>query len=1143
METTECRPRESWGCWSMDVGGEYVDLDGRRFYRLSGYHHLRPFLFTLVNSTDVWFYMSSDGGLTAGRGNRDHALFPYVTDDKLADTSAATGGVTIARIHHRDGTECWEPLSPLGKADPRASRALYKDSLGTSVVFEETRLDLGLRLRVMWATSGRFGVVRQTRLVAIGSEPVSLTLVDGVHNLLPPFMGSKIQNVFSNLLDAYKRAELHRATGQATYWMGSRLTDRAEPSEALLGTVCWQLGLPDAAVLLEDTQLHAFRLGEPLHPAAETRGQRGAYLLQTMLTLSPGEERTWEIVADTDQDAADVVALRAQLDAPEELSCALALDLAQGREEVRALVATADGIQAGGNEIACRHHQANVLFNIMRGGVFSNGYRIETRDLREFVHRRSPLTADRCSAALAALPSYLPAGDLHQVARDSRDPDLRRLLLEYLPLVFSRRHGDPSRPWNVFSLPAPAGDGSALTGYQGNWRDILQNWEALAWSFPEYVESMIVVLLNAITLDGYNPYRLSRNGIDWETPDPSDPWANIGYWGDHQIVYLHALVRAAEAFFPGRIPALLRSRNFTCADVPYRIRPFADILRDPRATVDFDSARAGLIAERERREGADGRLVHDAKGELVRVTGVEKLLLLLLAKLVNLVPGGGIWMNTQRPDWNDANNALVGIGLSVVTLAQLRGYLEDMIGILGDSPGGFEVTAELAELLEDVLQHLGEQLDPTDEIQRLDVMTALGEAGARYRQHVYAGLSGRRVTVDRDWVLALVERARQAVDSTLASNRREEGLYHSYNLLRLGENAASVDRLPVMLEGQVAVLASGFLLPEESARLARALRESDLYDPVRGTYLLYPDRDLPGFVQRNEFEVGPEHGLVEDLVLAGDRSIVSRDILGYYHFAGGIRHSGDLREALAALRQDPRFADRVESGAPAVLELFEDTFRHSRFTGRSGSFFGYEGLGSVYWHMVGKLQVALLEAHAHAVETGAPPGVRQQLSEAYREVRAGMGFQQSPRQYGAFPADAYSHSPASGGARQPGMTGQVKESILARFGELGLRVVEGRITFRSPLLDPEEWSGIPTVLNYLDVAGRRRSLDVPVGALAFTFCQVPIRYQRGQAPRVTVHLATGDRVELGDGLVDADLSRSVFQRDGRVRQIDVIVPA
>ena len=41
---------------------------------------------------------------------------------------------------------------------------------------------------------------------------------------------------------------------------------------------------------------------------------------------------------------------------------------------------------------------------------------------------------------------------------------------------------------------------------------------------------------------------------------------------------------------------------------------------------------------------------------------------LSLAKICNYVPGAGIWLNTQRPEWNDANNALAGFGLSMVTV-------------------------------------------------------------------------------------------------------------------------------------------------------------------------------------------------------------------------------------------------------------------------------------------------------------------------------------------------------------------------------------------------------------------------------------------------------------------------------------------
>jgi hypothetical protein len=53
----------------------------------------------------------------------------------------------------------------------------------------------------------------------------------------------------------------------------------------------------------------------------------------------------------------------------------------------------------------------------------------------------------------------------------------------------------------------------------------------------------------------------------------------------------------------------------------------------------------------------------------------EKLAIILLAKAGSLLPGGGLWLHTQRPEWNDANNALVGNGLSVVTLAHLRRLL------------------------------------------------------------------------------------------------------------------------------------------------------------------------------------------------------------------------------------------------------------------------------------------------------------------------------------------------------------------------------------------------------------------------------------------------------------------------------------
>ena len=53
--------------------------------------------------------------------------------------------------------------------------------------------------------------------------------------------------------------------------------------------------------------------------------------------------------------------------------------------------------------------------------------------------------------------------------------------------------------------------GEKVLDYQGNWRDIFQNWEALAYSYPQFIDGMIYRFLNASTFDGYNPYRLTKD--------------------------------------------------------------------------------------------------------------------------------------------------------------------------------------------------------------------------------------------------------------------------------------------------------------------------------------------------------------------------------------------------------------------------------------------------------------------------------------------------------------------------------------------------------------------------------------------------------------------------------------------------------
>ena len=320
----------------------------------------------------------------------------------------------------------------------------------------------------------------------------------------------------------------------------------------------------------------------------------------------------------------------------------------------------------------------------MRGGTFARGYSIESERFSSFVGDRNADVAERHAAWLAELPESIDVTELRNRATDVGDADLIRLAHEYLPLSFSRRHGDPSRPWNQFAIRVRDHDGAPLLTYQGNWRDIFQNWEALCRTFPSYLPSVIAKFLNASTADGFNPYRITSDGIDWEVPEPDNPWSGIGYWGDHQIVYLYRLLDTQRNHDPAWLPAELDRQAYSFADVPYRLAPFEQLVQDPKDTIEFDVQAAADVAERIDRIGADGRLVAGADGGIVHVTLLEKLLIPALSKLSNLVPRGGIWMNTQRPEWNDANNALVGFGLSMVTLAHLRRYLQLLDEIIGD---------------------------------------------------------------------------------------------------------------------------------------------------------------------------------------------------------------------------------------------------------------------------------------------------------------------------------------------------------------------------------------------------------------------------------------------------------------------------
>jgi hypothetical protein len=340
-----------------------------------------------------------------------------------------------------------------------------------------------------------------------------------------------------------------------------------------------------------------------------------------------------------------------------------------------------------------------------------------------------------------------------------------------------------------------------------------------------------------------------------------------------------------------------------------------------------------------------------------------------------------------------------------------------------------------------------------------------------------------------------------------------------------------------MLEGQVAALSSGKIDADRAIEILETLFESPLYRSDQNSFLLYPMERAQVFLSRNRLSGSEVRGnpLLAALVAAKDKSIIVPDSEGDFHFHPSFSKAADLQLALdkLALIGGRTLVEMSESSRQSVLDLYETLFQHRRFTGRSGAMHAYEGIGSVYWHMIGKLLVAAQECFWHAVESDQLITQRNRLGELYYQIRDGLGFNKTAGQYGAFPTDPHSHTPASGGARQPGMTGQVKEEILRRFGELGIRIQNGQLHFRPHLLRRREFLLAPATF---------QSIKLDIGSLAFTYCGVPIVYRLGDSPMQIRIIQDGNTRSLATDSLTAAQSEQLFQRTKSIRRIEVDVP-
>ena len=1131
-----------------DIDGTLVNIDNEVYYKISNSDKMRPFFMSIVSDSNHWMFISSNGSLTAGRKNSEFALFPYYTDDKITEAAEITGSKSIFQVLKNDTVHVWEPFSDRFAEKFKTTRNLYKNEYGNKVLFEEINHDLELTFQYQWNSTNTFGFIKKSKLINTASTAVEVNILDGIQNILPYGVGSDLQNASSNLVDAYKRSELEKSSGLGIYALSAIIVDKAEPSEALKANIVWSLGLENPKHLLSSLQLDSFRKQYEIQEETDVKAEKGAYFVNSQIVLSAQEHKEWLLVAEVNKNHSAIAKLINKIKANDGLLELIDEKIEKGTTRLIALNAASDGLQLSADKFRDTRHFANTLFNIMRGGIFDNNYQIEKWDFKNYLAKANKKVARTTEEQVGKLPETFSLSVLQELSHQVDDTNFRRLCFEYMPLKFSRRHGDPSRPWNKFSINTKSEiDGSKILDYEGNWRDIFQNWEALAHSYPAFIESMIHKFLNATTFDGYNPYRVTKGGFDWEIIEPDDPWSYIGYWGDHQVIYLLKFLEFIEKHQPEKLATLFDKDLFVYANVPYKIKSYEALLENPKDTIEFDEALDHKIREQRVELGADGALLRDENRFIVKVNFIEKILATTLAKFSNFIPEGGIWMNTQRPEWNDANNALVGSGVSMVTLYYLRRFMKFFDTIIVQSNlETVEVSKELVTFFDAILStfkdHQKSLSGRINDTERKLILDALGTAGSSYRNQVYTNaFSGRKETISISDLKDFITISLQYLEHSISVNKREDNLYHAYNLMTVNnDNSVSISYLDEMLEGQVAVLSSKYLSSEESLSVLNAMKSSKLFRPDQYSYLLYPYKELKGFIERNTISAVAisTSKLLQQLVADENVQILEKDVNGVYHFNGNFKNANDLKAALEELSESS-YTELIGQDTPRVLQIFEEVFNHKAFTGRSGTFYGYEGLGSIYWHMVSKLQLAVLETCNVAIESNQDAAIVGNLLEHYYEINAGIGVHKSPKLYGAFPTDPYSHTPAGKGAQQPGMTGQVKEDVLSRFGELGVTVSDGKLGFNPCLLRKNEFLKESKIFHYVALPKKQDSILISENSLCFTYCQVPVIYTIAEEDSLTVNLNNGKTKTFETLSLDTETSKQVFSRNGEIIQINV----
>ena len=751
------------------MGNYRLEDDGT--FSIADFQRCKPFTSFLpgiagLQGVPLWvFYVNRGQAITSfGIENKDHPIMEFQPANKAYQLTPLTGFRTFLKLKRGNEAQFYEPFAAWRQAED-ASQVMHIRPHELELEETSPAFELQTIVRYYSLPQENFaGLVRQVTLTNLGSKPVTVDLLDGMPALIPYGVSNPLLKELNRTIEA---------------WMEVYNLEKKLPFYRLRATVvdAEQVGLYEAG---------HFALG---------------------FSDQPGENRLLPVLVDPavvfGQDTSFFSPegfLRQPL--PELLSTA---QITTGRTPCAFFAAHSD--LAPGQSVTLNSlygHVSNQASNESQSSrLLQPGYMAGKREeARRLIDDLTGVIATKSGHAI--FDAYCRQTFLDNVVRGGWPVMLSDRKQPRVYYVYSRRHGDPERDYNAFSL-AP----EYYSQGNGAYRDVNQNRRSDTFFNTEVGDYNIRAFMSLIQADGYNPLIIqgskftltedrrdkvlaSVKDMEWLEAILAVPFTpgrliavitehrvgmrvpfkeflekvfsnstqhteasfGEGYWIDHWIYNLD-LIEGYLSIFPDRQEDLLFGRP----DIPFyesshvvlpRLKKYvlADGVPHQLGSVVEDKDKAGQIKAR---TDLPGWLRGDhGQGEIYRTTLFNKLVCLALIKFSSLDPWGmGIEMEAGKPGWYDALNGLPALfGSSLPETYELRRLLNFLRkAIKSGGTKKIRLPVEVAILLREILAGLdtyNHQASPNRDFIYWDAASTARES---YREAIRLGFNGEEQSI------------------------------------------------------------------------------------------------------------------------------------------------------------------------------------------------------------------------------------------------------------------------------------------------------------------------------------------------------------------------------------------------------------